>query len=134
PNTGIPAEAAKCTTDEKYKAYLKGYRLGQFEGDANTLKSLLVRFGPVDVGGILVIGWEQDEEKKDVWILAYPAYTISGDDLVNAYTYEWDSIPAEEFLDGDTTYQGYVLFNGVSAVRAALGLIAAVLVLPALLL
>ncbi|KAA6375584.1 MAG: hypothetical protein EZS28_028893, partial [Streblomastix strix] len=30
PNTGIPAEAAKCTTDEKYKAYLKGYRLGQF--------------------------------------------------------------------------------------------------------
>ncbi|KAA6386335.1 MAG: hypothetical protein EZS28_018133, partial [Streblomastix strix] len=27
PNTGIPAEAAKCTTDEKYKAYLKGYRL-----------------------------------------------------------------------------------------------------------
>ncbi|KAA6367420.1 MAG: hypothetical protein EZS28_037052, partial [Streblomastix strix] len=133
PNTGIPAEAAKCTTDEKYKAYLKGYRLGQFEGDANTLKSLLVCFGPVHVGANAFIGWEQDADKKDVWILAAPEYTGEGLDRTLTYTYKWQSVPATEYLGDETTYYGYILFNGVSAVRAALGLLATVLVLPALL-
>ncbi|KAA6399632.1 MAG: hypothetical protein EZS28_004841 [Streblomastix strix] len=134
PNTGIPAEAAKCTTDEKYKAYLKGYRLGQFEGDANTLKSLLVRFGPVHVGANVFIGWEQEADKKDVWILAAPEYTGEGLDRTPTYTYGWMPVPAEEYLGAETTYYGFEVFNGVSVIRAALGLLAAVLVLPALLL
>ncbi|KAA6385770.1 MAG: hypothetical protein EZS28_018703 [Streblomastix strix] len=130
PNSGIPAESEKCTTDATYKAYIKGYRLGYFTGDKDTVKSLLLRFGPVQIGSNIVIGWEKVDTIES-WILAVPEYTGEPPLHTLTYTYGWDTAEVSEYKP---TYDGYVLFNGVSVIRAALGLLAAVLVLPALLL
>ncbi|KAA6386073.1 MAG: putative dynein heavy chain [Streblomastix strix] len=127
PNNAIPADGAKCADDSKPKVYLKGYKSAEFgNADIATLKDLLVRFGPVFINDEdaevlsgtqgLLVGWTTDG-----WI--YADDTGTSDFIVR---YESPRVEGKYF--------GYVLINGVSAIRAALGLIAAVLVLPALLL
>ncbi|KAA6378679.1 MAG: hypothetical protein EZS28_025794 [Streblomastix strix] len=126
PNSALPADGAKCADDSKPKVYLKGYMQAEFgNADVKGLKDHLVRFGPVAIylnsqdpydynhyG--LIVGWT-----KDNWLYANYAGGV-------LYVHEPPQIEGKYF--------GYVFINGVSVIRAALGLIAAVLVLPALLL
>ncbi|KAA6395108.1 MAG: hypothetical protein EZS28_009360 [Streblomastix strix] len=92
--------------------------------DVKGLKELLIRFGPLQIylntqdlfdiahTGLLV-GWT-----KDNWLFA---------------DYAGGVLIVTEPAQTEGKYFGFVLINGVSAIRAAFGLVAAVLVLPVLL-
>ncbi|KAA6399627.1 MAG: hypothetical protein EZS28_004836 [Streblomastix strix] len=126
PNTALPADGAKCADDSKPKVYLKGYKSAEFgNADVKGLKELLIRFGPVQIymnsqdlfdiahTGLLV-GWT-----KDNWLFA---------------DYAGGVLIVTEPAQTEGKFFGYVFINSFSVVRVALGLLAAVLVLPALLL
>ncbi|KAA6395926.1 MAG: hypothetical protein EZS28_008550 [Streblomastix strix] len=127
-NTGYPADISKCSQEGgKYDKYFEGYKEAFFTGNADTIKEALIKFGAVQLDdGDLVIGWEDSN-----WITVQEL--VEGDDEEEEYLYSY----ALGTTAIDTTKQdleAFVYASGFTAVRSALGLIAAVLVLPALLL
>ncbi|KAA6365259.1 MAG: hypothetical protein EZS28_039212 [Streblomastix strix] len=43
-----------------------GYRVGYFEGDADTIKELLLRYGPVYTYSNVIVGWETVGSKEEI--------------------------------------------------------------------
>lgn len=62
PNNKIPNKVKKCSDGSDIQKHLQGFKIGQFWGDLRTLKSVLIRFGPVlfhsnTFGHVIVFGW-----------------------------------------------------------------------------
>ncbi|KAA6354792.1 MAG: hypothetical protein EZS28_049681, partial [Streblomastix strix] len=117
PNTEVPDDTTKCADGSEITAYLVGFKSGTFIGKVDDMKEAILRFGPVwAVPGGLVVGW-----KDTNWITVESTY-LSG----SSYTLGTTPI----ITDGQ--YSGLAIFDGVSVVRAALSVIVAAVVLPAL--
>ncbi|KAA6370580.1 MAG: hypothetical protein EZS28_033892 [Streblomastix strix] len=120
PNTKLPDDAFKCSeSGAKYKAYLKGYRVGSFYGaSVENVKKLIARFGVVDIYFLgHVIGYEKKDD-KNYWIFA--DWTPTGFDY-----------KTEEIVSSDT-FNGRVIGNGISSLKVALSVVLSAVMLPVL--
>ncbi|KAA6384486.1 MAG: hypothetical protein EZS28_019987 [Streblomastix strix] len=113
----IPENVSKCVDETiEYKTYLKNFTEGRFiAATENTLRELLIRFGPVYVTDSVVIGWEGDN------------FTVVkfNDDQVLEVVDE----PKSRFV----LNVGWVLFevpDAVAVVKIALKLILTAVILP----
>ncbi|KAA6396098.1 MAG: hypothetical protein EZS28_008372 [Streblomastix strix] len=66
PNTEIPGSTSRCINGDKVNVKLKGYTFGTFNNLSSTdVKELIIRFGSVQTGGVVLVGW-----KDTKWIAA----------------------------------------------------------------
>ncbi|KAA6369613.1 MAG: hypothetical protein EZS28_034860 [Streblomastix strix] len=66
PNTEIPISTSRCINGDKVNVKLKGYTFGTFNNLSSTdVKELIIRFGAVQTGGVVLVGW-----KDTKWIAA----------------------------------------------------------------
>ncbi|KAA6387657.1 MAG: hypothetical protein EZS28_016817 [Streblomastix strix] len=70
-NSAIPDSSKKCADRSKMSKVLKLYRLGQFRELAfSGVKDLLLRFGAVQIGELIIVGWKLSSDGKQKWIAA----------------------------------------------------------------
>ncbi|KAA6368634.1 MAG: hypothetical protein EZS28_035839, partial [Streblomastix strix] len=97
-NNAIPATTDKCAdTINNPKPLLKGYRLAAFTGDRETFKEVLLRFGPIYTEGVIVVGWDKQDEIEQV---IYASKSSSFGEY---------NLHKDKFEEG--TYDGYFYFN-----------------------
>ncbi|KAA6390593.1 MAG: hypothetical protein EZS28_013880 [Streblomastix strix] len=148
PNTIIPTDLTVCSNTGTNKKYFQNFKEAAFKGNSDTIKDVLIRYGAVRLyDGTVIVGWDGAD-----WVTVIEK-PIPGDEPdpvdppvernveeepdvpdvpdLNTYQYVLDKKPISTYTG---VVQGFVYNNGFTALRAALGLIAAVLVLPALLL
>ncbi|KAA6379002.1 MAG: hypothetical protein EZS28_025471 [Streblomastix strix] len=141
PNTEVPTDVTKCSVDGvTLKKYFENYKEAAFKGNSDTIKEVLIKFGAVRIyDGTVIIGWNESNwvtvvekvRQDEIDPVDAPGERNDGEDELLLYIYE---LGEKAFSEYAGVVQGFVYNNGFTALRAALGLIAAVLVLPALLL
>ncbi|KAA6398219.1 MAG: hypothetical protein EZS28_006256 [Streblomastix strix] len=91
PNSAIPASVDKCKDGSAIKVRMVGYRVGYFEGDADTIKEALLRYGPIFTYSNVIVGWETVGSKQN-WLSAEnPDYGKSQFTLGREEISEWNS-------------------------------------------
>ncbi|KAA6354415.1 MAG: hypothetical protein EZS28_050058, partial [Streblomastix strix] len=143
PNTEVPTDTTKCATgaEGQYKKNFEKFKQAVFKGKPDTIKQVLINFGAVRIyDGTVIVGWDAEnwvtvvEAPIPVVVTPDQERNVDEDPEVEPDLLPYEYVLGTKAISTWGEVQGFVFNNGFTALRAALGLIAAVLVLPALLL
>ncbi|KAA6356191.1 MAG: hypothetical protein EZS28_048282, partial [Streblomastix strix] len=140
PNTEVPADTTKCSEAAgNYKKNFENYKQAVFKGKPDTIKQVLINFGAARIyNGTVIVGWDAENwvtvEEAPIPVVVTPTRNVDEDPEGETDLLPYEYVLGTKPISTWDEVQGFVFNNGFTALRAALGLIAAVLVLPALLL
>ncbi|KAA6404100.1 MAG: hypothetical protein EZS28_000377 [Streblomastix strix] len=94
-NTEIPNSTNKCSNGDNVTVILKGFHIASYKQlKSNDIKELIIRFGAVQFGEYIAVGWRQQK-----WIAA----------LKDASEYKYTGTEVD--IDEGKQYNGLVVFN-----------------------